>query len=181
MKQLVLLLIFITSLYGEAKIYMGANAAYQYEILYTSKKKAFNNTQNYGIKLGYGDIKAYSVEFSIDYIPNKASFFSDNDSEKYNFNIELLKSFDLNMFFIPYAKVGFGTGSMSSERALQSDITYGSFNGGIGAFIPYSEYIDLEIGYLYKRISYEKFNLLSRYETPTADQSNTYIGCNFRF
>ncbi|MEA2092095.1 MAG: porin family protein, partial [Campylobacterota bacterium] len=38
----------------------------------------------------------------------------------------------------------------------KSSLNYGSFNLGLGFFIPISKHFDFEIGYDYKYISYEK-------------------------
>ncbi|QOP40438.1 outer membrane protein [Sulfurimonas marina] len=181
MKKLLLFFTLLSTLYGEAKIYVGANAAYQYEIFTTTKKKAFNTTENINLKIGYGDINAYAVEFSIDYAKNDSNILSPNDGDKYGFNVELLKAFDFDLFFNPFVKVGIGAGSMDVERTLQTSVTYGSFNFGGGVFIPMSEHVDFEIGYLYKSITYEKFNLLDELQEISSDQQNSYIGVNFRF
>lgn len=181
MKKLLLFFTLLSSLYSEATFYIGSNIAYQYEILSTGKKKAFNTTENINLKVGYGDIKAYSVELSLDYSPNNSNVVSQNDEAKYGFNIEVLKAFDFNLFFNPFLKVGFGSGSMKAQRELQTNITYGSYNFGAGVYIPINEDFDIELGYLYKTVSYEKFNLLDQSIELSSHQNNSYAGINYRF
>lgn len=181
MKKLLLFLTILSSLYSEATFYVGSSIAYQYEILSTGKKKAFNTTENINLKVGYGDIKAYSVEFSVDYAKNDSNIVSPNDEDKYGYNIELLKSFDYDLFFIPFVKVGFGSGTMKAQRELQTKISYGSYNFGAGIYIPINKDFDLEFGYLYKTVSYEKFTLLDETIELNSHQNNSYAGINFRF
>ena len=181
MKQFLLFLALFTSLYADAKLYVGANTGYQYEVFTVDATTAYNNAKNFNLKFGYGDMKAYAIEFSIDYTPNESNIVSQNDGDKYGFNIELLKSFDFDLFFTPFVKVGFGSGLMKVERSTKTQVNYGSFNAGIGTFIPLDEHFDLEIAYLFKQLSYEKFNLIDQIQEPSARQQNAYAGINFRF
>jgi opacity protein-like surface antigen len=181
LKLFLLFFILLSSLYADAKLYVGTSLAYQYEIMVTPKKKGFNTTNNLNLKIGYGDIDAYAVEFSFDYAKNDSNILSENDDTKYGINVELLKSFNFDLFFKPYVKVGFNVGFMSTSRAINNNVTYGGFNFGGGAFIPVSDHVDFELGYLYKSITYEQINLLDQYVKPVSDQSNGYVGINFRF
>lgn len=181
MKILLLFFTIFAPLFAQAQLYIGSNIGYQYEIFYANNKKAFNNAQNITLKAGYGDISNYGVELSLDYTKNNSNIISTNDSDRFGFNIDILKAFDFDIFFNPYIKAGFGSGYMEVDRTGSSSITYGSFNVGGGLFIPISKHLDLEFGYVYKHLSYENINLLDEIQKPTAQQQTSYAGFNFRF
>jgi hypothetical protein len=179
LKKILLFLLLITSLYAESKIYLGLNAGAYLEQLDASSKSA--TTEMISIKAGYGDIKAYAVEISIDYIDNKTDLFASGDGVKYGMNVSLLKSFDFNLFFIPFIKGGFGTGKMdSTAKTNKNSLAYGSFNLGIGSFIPINDSFDLELGYDYRALTYEKVDAA----LSSISKSNVnllYAGVNYRF
>ena len=169
----------MTSLYADAKIYLGTSIGAYLEKMDSSSKSA--TTEMITLKAGYGDIKAYAVEFSFDYINNKTDLFATGDGVKYGMNVSLLKSFDFDLFFIPFARVGFGGGKMdSSAKANKSSLAYGSFNLGIGSFIPLSDSFDLEVAYDYRALTYEKTDsTLSSISKSTVNL--LYVGVNYRF
>lgn len=181
MKKLLLISSFCSSvLLADAGIYIGTGYAYNSETLSTTNKTISNNAAR--IKIGYGDIKAYAIELSFDYIDNNKFYFAQNDGEKYGFNIELLKAFDFGIFFNPFLKAGFGGGYMKTAADLHNQkLSYGSFNFGVGAFIPLSKHFDLEIAYEYKNLSYEKLDITSSLTNPKSDLNIAYCGFNYRF
>ena len=179
MKKILLSLLLITSLYSDAKIYLGASAGAYLEQLDSNSKSA--TSEMISLKAGYGDIKAYAVEFSFDYINNNTALFSAGDGIKYGMNVSLLKSFDFDLFFIPFVRVGFGAGKMDSNaKANKHSLAYGSFNLGIGSFIPLSDSFDLEVAYDYRALTYEKADSA----LTNISKSNVnllYVGINYRF
>lgn len=155
MKKILLFSLLITSLYSDAKIYLGASTGGYLEQLDSNSKSS--TTEMLTLKAGYGDIKAYAIEFSIDYINNNTALFAQGDGIKYGMNVSLLKSFDFDIFFIPFVRVGFGAGKMDSNaKTNKSSLAYGSFNLGAGGFIPITDYLDIELGYDYRALTYEK-------------------------
>ncbi|MFK5938645.1 MAG: outer membrane beta-barrel protein [Sulfurimonas sp.] len=179
MKKIILFSLLITSLYSDAKIYIGANIGGYLEQLDSGSTSA--TTQMISLKAGYGDIKAYAVEFSVDYINNKTDLFAQGDGVKYGMNVSLLKSFDFDLFFIPFVKAGFGAGKMDSNaKTNKNSLAYGSFNLGIGSFIPLSDSFDLEVGYDYRAVTYEKAD--SALSSISKSNVNLlYAGFNYRF
>jgi len=169
------------SAFAQSYLYFGTHYAKHYEELKTQQSEAYHNTDAFNFKIGFGKQNGYAIELSLDYITNDANIFSDKDSDKYHFNLELLKAFDLDTFFYPYLKVGFGVGFMEVQRSTQSTLNFGSYNAGLGCFIPISEHVDLELGYVYKSISYEQLNLLDQQLQLKTDGHNSYAGFNFRF
>jgi len=182
LKKILLILLFISSLlYAQATVYFGTGYAYNSEkVSYNGSKKTIDNNAA-RLKIGYGDKKAYAVEFSLDYVDNKSSIFDSGDGKKYGFNIELLKAWDFNIFVNPFLKAGFGAGYLDTPADLNNgSLTYGSWNLGTGFFIPINEHFDIEIAYEYKYVSYQKLdNNLSIH--PTSNLNIGYIGVNFRF
>jgi opacity protein-like surface antigen len=179
LKKITLLLLLISSLlFAESKIYLGIGYAYDYEtISYQNNDKSINNNAA-RIKVGYGDRKAYAVEFSFDYVDNHSNIFDANDGKKYGFNVELLKAWDFGIYINPYLKAGFGAGYLETPAdTYNGSLTYGSFNLGTGFFIPINEHFDIEIAYEYKDISYQKLNSIK----PTSTLHSGYIGVNFRY
>lgn len=193
MKKLSLLLLIISSLYSDAKIYMGASAGYTSESYEKSEKTLITNPDTTGdspsakFKIGYGDRDAYAIEFSFDYIDNKMSVFSQNDSTKYGMNVEFVKGFNLDTFVQPFFKAGFGAGFLDTAYENDKTINYGTFNLGAGLLIPISEHFDLELGYDYKYVSYERIEVTDSSNTVTdrytlKSHINTiYTGFNVRF
>ena len=182
MKKLLPLLLFISSLlYAEAKIYLGTGYAYNSEtVKYNGSEDTISNDA-LRLKIGYGDRKAYAIEFSFDYVDNKSSIFDSGDGKKYGFNIELLKAWDFDIYINPFVKAGFGAGYLETPADLNNgSLTYGSWNLGTGFFIPVNEHFDVEIAYEYKNVSYQKLdNSLSI--KPTSQLNIGYIGVNFRY
>ncbi|MCF6330342.1 MAG: outer membrane beta-barrel protein [Sulfurimonas sp.] len=189
MKKILFLAIFVSSLFGEAKIYVGANYG-AYNESFTSGTDVSAPTNTAKAKIGYGIRESYAIELTIEYIKNKKNIFSDaggNDSNKLGLNIEFIKAFDFDIYINPFLKAGFGAGRLSVEKQTSdiSRLSYGSFNLGTGVFIPLNEYVDIEIGYEYKYVSYENFDAAtSSQNRGPVFKSNVnigYIGFNVRF
>lgn len=180
MKKIIFSLLFFTSLYSDASIYIGSSYGYINE-KFDTDNDAQSSSNMAKLKIGYGDRDAYAIEFSLDYIDNTSKIFSEEDSKKYGMNIELVKAFDFNTFVNPFFKLGFGSGFLDVQRELQTKLNYGSLNLGAGVFIPVNEYFELEVGYDYKSISYESIDTIVK-ETRLSSNANTmYIGFNVRF
>ena len=184
MKQLLLILLFIPSLYADAKVYIGLNSGGFSESFH--EIDASSSAEMASLKVGYGDRTAYAVEFSIDYYKNSSKIFSSSndataDGDKIGFNINLMKSFDFDIYLLPYIKVGFGTGYLDIQRELQDRITYGSFQGSLGVFLPLNEHFDFEIAYEVRENTYEAIDTI---DTKTAYNSTiqlAFVGINYRF
>ena len=184
MKQLLLILLFIPSLYADAKVYIGLGGGGFSESFH--QIDASSSSEMASVKVGYGDRKAYAVEFSIDYYKNSSKIFSSSndtttDGNKIGFNINLMKSFDFNIYVLPYIKVGFGTGYLDIQRELQDRLTYGSFQGSLGVFLPLNDHFDFEVAYEVRENTYEAIDTI---DTKTAYKSTThlaYVGVNYRF
>ena len=183
LKTLLLLLIFISSLFGEAKVYVGTHYA-----LFTESFNDIDATSSsdlLAVKIGYGDIKAYAVEFSLEYAQNKSKIFSSSpttqtDGDKIGFNVSLLKAFDFTYLY-PYVKIGFGTGYLNIQRELQDSLAYGSFEGTIGSHIPLSSSFNLEFAYEMRHNSYESINTIVTKTSYSSVSNITYFGINYRY
>ena len=179
MKKILLFTLFITSLYADATVYLGASLGGYNEQLDVNNKSA--TSEMLTLKVGYGEIKAYAVEFSLDYINNKTDLFAPGDGIKYGMNVSLLKAFDVDLFFIPFVKAGFGAGKIDSQAKVnKSSLAYGSFNLGFGSFIPLYKHIDLELGYDYRALTYERADSA----LTAISKSNVnmlYVGFNIRY
>ena len=138
------------------------------------------------LKIGYGDIKAYAVEFSVDYAYNRSKVFSTSsevtrDGNKYGFNVSLLKSFDWDIYLLPFIRAGFGTGFLDIDRKLQKSLSYGSFQLGLGTFVPMGKDFDLELGYEIRSTSYEAINTIVTKKSHDSISNIAYMGINYRF
>jgi hypothetical protein len=129
------------------------------------------------LKIGYGVREAYAVEFSAAYINNTLNVYSANDTQKYGFDIDLVKAFDFGIYINPFFKAGFGTGYLQTQD--KGKVTYGSFNLGLGIFIPINEHFDIEVGYDYKNLSYERIS--DKSQSLESHVNGAYAGVNFRF
>jgi opacity protein-like surface antigen len=174
-KVLLLSLLFSSLAFAEAKIYMGAGVGYSNEHTYLANSpiEETYTSKVARVKAGYGDRAAYAVEFSMDYIKN--------DTNKYAFDINLIKAFDWGIYVNPFAKIGFGSGIIDNKNNSKKSLTYGSFNIGGGFFIPINEHFDVELSYEYKNLSYEKVNELDGTESRTSHVNLGYLGLNFRY
>ena len=182
MKKIALLILFISSLlYAEAGIYFGTGYAYNNESVSYKDDEATISNNAARLKVGYGDINAYAVELSFDYVDNKSSIFDSGDGKKYGFNVELLKAWNFDIFANPFLKAGFGAGYLETPADINNaSLTYGTWNLGAGFFIPISEHLDLELAYEYKYVSYQKLDN-NESTNPTSSLNIGYIGINFRF
>jgi len=178
-KILLLTITLSISLYGDAKKYIGASFG-----TYTEKFTNKNNTDKTSLttlKVGYGDHKAYSIELSLQKTTNNSNIFSKLDKNKYMFNVELIKAFDLDTFIIPFFKIGFGTGRVSIKDINKDSLYSGSFNLAAGSYIPLNNSLDIEIGVNYRYISYEKFEKENQIMSYKSNATIFYTGLNFRF
>ena len=178
MKKTLLFLLLSASLFGDAKIYVGANAGVYNESLDTSSKSI--STQVATFKIAYGDISSYAIEFSLDYINNSSEIFHPDDGIKYGINVDLIKAFDFDLFLNPYIKGGFGAGALeSTAKENKNSLSLSSFNLGFGAFIPLHDNFDLEVGYSYKYLSYEK--TIPTSSIVKSHVNTLFTGINYRF
>lgn len=179
-KTLSILLLLSSAVFAEASFYIGAGYIYTNESLTTNSSTSISNSGG-KLKIGYGDQKAYAVEFSVNYIDNSSTLLSSTDKEKYGFDLELMKAWDFDIYALPFVRVGFGAGTMnSSARTGKSSITYGSYNASVGTLIPLSGSVDLELAYEYKNISYQKTDS-TQTGYSRSHQNGIYTGVNFRF
>ena len=179
MKKITLFLLLISSLYSDAQLYVGLNHGY-YQENYTDNDAQSSNTIT-TFKFGYGERKAYAVEFSLEYLKNTAKIFSENDSDKNAINVNLVKAFDFNVLPIPFFKAGIGAGVFSIDGQFQDTFHYGSFNLGLGIFIPITEYLDLELAYTQKFMSYEGIDTIKEEISYKSIMGITNFGFNVRF
>ncbi len=179
MKKIALFLLLITSLYSDPKIYIGTSTGYFSESFTTLE--AESSTMLATFKIGYGEQKAYAIEFSVDWVNNKSKIFSSNDGDKYSINVEFVKAFDLHRYVNPFFKAGFGAGNLKVDREFQDRLNFGSFNLGAGLFIPIDEHFDFELGYTYKYLTYEKLNTIVNIISHESHANTAYAGFNVRF
>jgi hypothetical protein len=179
LKTLLFFMVLASSLYSDAKIYTGANYGFYNESFTNTLAESSNQLAS--IKLGYGKREAYAIECSLEFLKNNSKIFSAEDANKYAFNLELIKAFELTKHLNPFVKIGFGTGILKIERKLQSGLSYGTFNVGLGAYIPLSEHFDFEVGYLYKAASYEQIDTIVEQTSYKSDINMFYTGLNVRF
>jgi len=180
LKKIILFLFLISSLFAEAKFYTGFGYG-MYDENFTDGNKAQSSSSLIKLKAGYGDRSAYAIEFSIDKLKNESNIFSSNDSDKTGLNIELIKAFDFDIYINPFFKAGFGAGYFKVDRELQDTLNYGSFNLGLGFFIPINEHFDLECTYDYKYITYEAIDTIAKQISYKSHLNALYFGFNVRF
>jgi opacity protein-like surface antigen len=180
LKKIILFLALISSIYADAKLYTGVNVGYFNEN-FGSSLDAKNSTTQTTFKVGYGEQKAYAIELSIDWVKNDSKIFSNKDGDKYGVNIELVKAFDLYKYINPFFKAGFGGGRLTIDRKLQHRVNFGSFNLGAGIFIPLNDTFDIEIGYSYKYLTYEKIDQAISSVSYESHVNVLYSGLNIRF
>ena len=180
MKKIILFTLLLTSLYSDSKIYIGANYGY-FDEEFTDPLDAQSSSESASIKIGYGDRKAYAVEFIINRTENESKIFSNKDEAKYSINMELIKSFDFGIYINPFIKAGFGAGKLKIDREVQDSLAFGSFNLGFGTYIPITDYFDLELGYSHKFVSYQTVNYVSEKIPYESDVNTFYTGFNVRF
>ncbi len=164
----------------DAKFYMGMGGGVQYE-KFTDEKKTHNTPAFGALKFGYGDRRAYAVEFDINYVDNKSSIFSKNDKERYGMDIMFVKAYNFTKFLYPFFRAGIGAGEMKVKRKLESKIAYSSYNLGAGAFFPLSGHLDIEANYEYRFTSYESVDLIAQKLKLQSHINQIYLGVNYRF
>ena len=143
---------------------------------FSEDTKTENTNPLMKIKIGYGVREAYAVEFSLDYTKVDAN---STDVDRYALNVDLVKAFDVP-YVKPFFRAGMGTGYVSTS---DNRLTFGSFNLGAGIYIPINEHLDIEAGYDYKYISYERVDDTSSDTTNeiTSHVNVIYGGINVRF
>ena len=184
MKKIIFLLLVSISLYSDAKTYLGLNYGQLNENFTTEDAKT--SSQFVTLKAGYGLREAYAVEIYLEYAKNESKIFSSDpsvsvDGDKYSINVELVKTFDLDIYVLPFIKAGFGAGFLTIDRTLDDKLSFGSFNAGTGVYIPLTDNFDFELGYKYKSFSYEALDLISSKIIHESESSSVYFGFNVRY
>jgi len=181
LKKIILFLLIISSLYAtssESKPYVGVSIGYLNENFSESGYDSFS-TQVATLKIGYGLINSYAVEFLFDYIPQNENIFSASDKDRYGINLAIMKAFDFDTFAYPFFKAGFGAGYLDISDTNNNSLSYSSYNLGFGCFIPFKEHLDIEVGYRYRFTSYEKISESSK--STNSHINIGYVGINMRF
>jgi len=182
LKKILFLTLLISSLFAESQLYLGAGYNYYNEQYTNNSMESVSLSDNgFTLKVGYGERKAYAVEFSVDYIDH-ADYSATPiiGHAKYGFNVAMLKAFDFDIYLYPYLKVGMGTGILDNFGEAEKSLQFGSFNLAGGVFIPIDKTFDIEISYDYRYTTYQKEN--SDLETNNKSDVNCiYIGINTRF
>ena len=182
-KTLLSLLLSVCSLFAfgyDAKLYMGLGGGVQHE-KFTNEAQTKNTPAFGSLKIGYGDRRAYAIEFVLNYIDNKSNIFSNNDKHRYGMDVMFVKAYNLAKYFYPLVRAGFGAGEMKVERTLEKKIAYSSYNIGAGAFFPLNEHLDLEATYEYRFTSYESVDLITEKLKLQSHINQIYLGINYRF
>lgn len=185
MNKLLLFLLLISSLYSDAKVYLGMNYG-SFDESFTGKTNADSSSGITTIKIGYADRDTYGVEFSLDYVNNKSKIFSSDtstktDGDRYGLNVSLTKAFNYDIYILPYIKGGFGAGFMDVDREIQDTLYYGAFNIGGGILLPVNENFDFEIGYEYRYSSYEAIDMIAEQVQYKSHIQTAYFGFNVRY
>ncbi len=183
LKNIILFLLLISSLFAKEQVYFGASYGI-FDENFNNDIEAENSSQLAKIKVGYGVRDAYAVEFSLEYIDNKSKIFSSSsksDGTKYGMNIDLLKSFDLDIYLLPFLKAGFGAGFLKIDRVLQDELRFGSFNLGTGIFIPINKNFDFELGFDYRYTTYESIDTVAKKLMYKSNINVAYLGFNIRY
>ena len=189
MKKIIFSLFVLTySLYAfsyDAKFYVGVGGGVQYESFTSDEEGKTNSPALVSLKVGYGDRRAYSVEFVINAIDNKSNIFSKKDGRRYGMDVMFVKAFNLSEYFYPLVRAGFGAGEMHVDNAgidNKSKLAYSSFNIGAGAFFPISTKWDIEANYEYRFTSYQSYLEENEHEHKAQSHINQiYVGVNYRF
>jgi len=181
-----MLLIFFGTLQAEATVHLGIGGISSTEFFTVSnpgqndaEEKAL--LQGVQFKAGYGDIRAYAVEFDLGYARYDKNIFSSKDTDYIYFDISLIKAFDFNIGFYPFFKLGFGTGDLEVRRTVTNSMSSGSFFGGVGAYIPIADGFDLEFSTIYRDKSWEDLDMVGDYVESTSYLFEPYLGLNYRF
>jgi hypothetical protein len=185
LKKIILFLLLISSLYSDAKVYIGANIG-TFNESFNGDTEAFSSSQLATIKIGYADRDTYGVEFSLDYMKNRSKIFSSDektqtDGDRYGLNVSLTKAFNYDIYIIPYVKGGFGAGVLDIKRVTQDNLFYGLFNIGGGILLPVNENFDFEIGYDYKYSSYKAIDMVVEKMIYKSNIHVAYFGFNVRY
>jgi len=184
LKKILLILFFTSSLFSfqyNAKFYMGVGGGYQNES-FTGDYEEVSNSPYYGsIKLGYGDIRAYNIEFVINYIDNQSKIFSNDDGARYGMDVMFTKAYNFSKYFYPCVRAGIGAGEMKTKRVVEDKISYSSYNIGIGSYIPLTKHLEIEANYEYRYTSYKAVDLISEKISLHSHINQIYIGFNYRF
>jgi len=177
LKKIILFSLLISSLYSDAKIYLGTSVGMHNETF--SNISLNTSSPMASLKIGYGIRESYAVEFSLDYIQKDKDIYSVNDGNKIALNVDLIKAFDFGIYINPYFKAGFGSGAFATDEQAKSTMHYGGFNLGFGTFIPINEHLDFDIGYSYRNTNYEK--MTSSSISYASNINVAYVGVNVRF
>lgn len=185
MNKILLLLVMFSSLYSEAKFYIGTNYG-TFNESFNEDTEAYSSSEMLTLKMGYAQRETYGIEFSLDYTKNNSKIFSSNidmktDGDRYGLNVALSKAFDYNIYILPFIKAGFGAGFLDIDRVLDDRLFYGSFNVGAGVLLPVNDNFDFELGYDYRYSSYEAIDMVTEKLLYTSNIGVAYFGFNIRY
>jgi len=187
LRKILLTVLFSAALWAEAGVYIGAGGTiYNEDFIFNSTGFAANEMsatyQGAKVKVGYGDRKAYAIEFSLSYGEYDKNIFSDNDREQFFVDIDIVKAFDFDIYVYPFIKFGFGAGKLKIDRKLDSSITSGSFQAGGGFYIPlFDSDFELEASAVYRWKHFEGIDLVGDPADIESSMIEPYIGLGYRF
>lgn len=133
------------------------------------------------LKMGYGNIEAYAIEFDLGYGYYDRNVFSGKDGEYFFFDLSLIKAFETPWDLYPFFKVGFGTGELAVERTTTSSISSGSWFAGGGIYWPLGWGLDLETSLLYTYKRWQGLDMVGSEVTTYSWLFEPYVGINWRF
>lgn len=137
--------------------------------------------QGVQFKAGYGNMRAFAIEFDLGYGRYDKNVFSDKDTEYTYFDVSLIKAFDFDIGFYPFFKLGFGTGELAVDRTITNSLSSGSFFGGIGVYVPIAYGFDFEASAIYRDKSWEGLKMIGAQVKSTSYIIEPYLGINYRF
>ena len=193
MKKLLTTSILLSTLvFADAQVYVG--------VLGGSDTESFSGSNSHAtsspiakLQIGYGDLKAYSIQLGLIYNQNNQNIFATDgakDKEKYALDVDLIKAFDLHLGLYPFLKVGVGAGifgttmnytNIDGVPSTKNSLNFSSYDAGLGLYYPISQHFTLEAGATYQRTNYEKADTSSTAKSVHSDAILSSIGIDYRF
>ncbi len=186
MKKLILIILMSVAAWAQAGIYTGFGTSYSSEH-FTAISTGFEEKtmsaamQSVKVKAGYGVRGGYAIEVALGYGEYDKNIFSDNDGEFISLDLDIIKSFDFDLGFQPFIKLGFGAGYMTVDRVLESSLANGSFQVGGGVYIPLGSSFEIEMNVIYRGRNWENVDLIGDPAEVSTSVVEPYIGLNYRF
>lgn len=186
MKKIVMSLALLSSIVLADGWYMGANALFgkeKFTFKGNSDIEASTSANGFRLILGNGIRGDWAVEGALTFTSHDKEIYTTDDGSNVTFELNSVKSFNLDNDFYPYIKLGLMYGSMKIAEGVY-DVDHVNSLGvqlGVGLDYAINENVDLELGVDIAPKVWSSVIIGSTTVDVSSVATQPYLGIKYRF